>query len=872
MATYIQGLTDYIPKAEPYKPNFDFLNTVLATRQARYDSALNQLSGAYGSIIYADLTRDDNRVARDNFLKNSEKTIQQITSLDLSNPANVQAAQQVFQPFVDDRQMQYDIMLTKGASKAKKQADIFKNSNDPDIASKYWDTGIRAIDYKLLEFKNADRDNAYKMAIPKYTPYINVIKEAKNILGDDFNISVDEKIGGYIVTTKNGDKAINAIHQYLDASLSTDPRVREYAGTLAYVSSMDDITALSQSYGGDINEAKAQYYIGKSSALIENVDSKIDDYSREMDGIDSKLLMYESKVDRGGQLTNKEKQDFAKLSSQKSIYDNALNSLDANKYSLVNALETNDISQLERYSQSLLAQSRITDEIAKATQVNAYRNYERSMKADPYSLQASEKALDFSYWTKKKSMEWAREDAQKAIERAEKKALENQSGELMSTRVNTEAGVIDSWDNDLTSRDNSLGGYHNSVKDLINNINDLGSGDPKIKQALDKALKSTGFNYNTLMSGNVNSIGLTNLNKVNNALVQMVNADPQIAKSVGTLISQMNTKKQVAYSNAAQLQKNNNVTVMNLMRSTNISDNEKMILKEMFTKDGALLSAKSAYDKTKSKIGKSDLVDFGDFFNFEDFKDIYDDLLVEFSSNYNEQARNNNPLYKPVGMLGVGGGGTIVDYATSGVADPTKQKSRSYMAFKELLDDAGNSGSIVAAGTPSELRENSDGNINNIDNDPYLRSYVDGLKTSIIANKKPVTFSYSLSGLGSTKYNTLNIKPNADDPALKVLKDSDKELYNNIIQKGITVFTPSTSARNTIAKGAALSDAEIILNSNGHYVYDNPRVGTITFRKLNDNNYSASGFLNSGNKQEPVNMTGLDIIKLNSIINTFNTL
>ena len=68
MASYIQGLTDYIPKAEPYKPNFDFLNTVLATRQARYDSALNQLSGAYGSILYADLTRDDNRVSRDNFL------------------------------------------------------------------------------------------------------------------------------------------------------------------------------------------------------------------------------------------------------------------------------------------------------------------------------------------------------------------------------------------------------------------------------------------------------------------------------------------------------------------------------------------------------------------------------------------------------------------------------------------------------------------------------------------------------------------------------------------------------------------------------------------------------------------------------------
>jgi hypothetical protein len=862
MATYIQGLTDYIPKAEPYKPNFDFLNTVLATRQARYDSALNQLSGSYGSIVYADLTRDDNKIARDNFLKNSEKAIQQITSLDLSDPANVQLAQQVFQPFVEDRQMQYDIMLTKGANKAKKQADMFKNSMDPDIASKYWETGVRAVDYKLLEFKNADRDKAYKMAIPKYTPYINVIKEAKNILGDDFNISVDEKIGGYIVTTKNGDKAINTIHQYLDAALSTDPRVREYAGTLAYVSSMDDIMALSQSYGGDINEAKAQYYIGKSSALIENVDSKIDDYTREMDAIDSKLLMYESKVDRGGQLTDKEKQDFAKLSSQKSIYDNALNSLDSNKYSLVNALETNDISQLERYSQSLLAQSRITDEIAKATQFNAYRNYERSMKADPYSLQATGKALDFSYWTKKKSMEWAREDAVKAAEKAEKEAKENEGTGLISTRVKTEAGEIDSWNNDLTSRDNSLGSYHNSVKDLINNINDLGSGDPKIKQALDKALKSTGISYNTLMSGNVNSIGLTNLNRINNALVQMVSADPQISKSLGTLISQMNTKKQVAYANAGQLQKNNNVTIMNLMKSTNLDDEEKVVLRQMFTKDGALKSAKNAYNEIK---GKTEL-------DFEDFKDMYDDLLDNFSVSYNEQASNNNPLYKPVGMMGIGGGGTTVDYATSGVADPTKPKSKSYLAFNEVLQDAGNPGSIVSVGTPSKLRETSGGKINAITNNPDLQNYVEGLRLSMTANKKPVTFTYSLSGLGSTKYNTLNIKPNPEDPFIKSLKESNKDLYAKILSDGITVFTPAAAATNTIAKGAALSDAEVILNSTGNYKYDNPKVGTVTFRKLSDNNYSASGFLNSGNTQEPVNITGLDIIKLNSIINTFNTL
>lgn len=863
MATYIQGLTDYIPKAEPYKPNFDFLNTVLATRQARYDSALNQLSGTYGSIVYADLTRDDNKIARDNFLKNSEKAIQKITSLDLSDPANVQLAQQVFQPFVDDKRMQYDIMLTKGGNNAKKQADMFKNSMDPDIASKYWDTGVRAIDYKLLEFKNADLDKAYKMAIPKYTPYINIVKEAKNILGDDFNISVDEKMGGYIVTTKNGDKAINAIHQYLDATLSTDPRVREYASTLAYVSSMDDIMNLAQNYGGDINEAKTQYYIGKSSALIDNVDSKIEDYTNEVAGINSKILMYESRVDRGDQLNDKEKADFAKLQAEKTNYDNALNSLDANKYSLLASLENNDISQIERYSQSLMAQSAITNEIAKATQINAYRNYERSMKADPYQLQATEKALDFSYWTKKKAMEWAREDAVKAAEKAEKERKEQLEGGLVSTRVDTEAGKTNSWIDDESARDMSISSYHDSIKDLVNTINDLGASNPKIKQALGNALKSTGLSYNDVMSKNWNSFGITKLNTINNALVSMIKSDPTIYKSVGPLVSQMNTKKQVAYSNAGQLQKNNNVTFMNLMNSTNISSGEKMILKEMFTKDGALLSANATYKKLKSSNPNLD-------FNY--LKGMYNDLLDNFKSSYNEQASNNNPLYKPVGMIGAGGGGTSIDYGVSGVADPKKPKSQTFIAFNELLNDASNPGSIYALGSPSDLREQADGNINNIKNDPYIKGYVQGLRVEMQANKLPVTFSYSLSGLGSTKYNTITIKPNADDPVLKTFKKDNPEIYNGFIQKGITIFTPAAAAKNRIAKQASLSDAEIILNSTGNYTYDNPRVGTITFRKIGNNNYSASGFLNSGNKQEPVNMTGIDIVKLNSIVNTFNTL
>ena len=271
MATYIQGLTDYIPKAEPYKPDFDFLNTVLSTRQNRYDSALNQLSGAYGSIIYADLTRDDNKVARDNFLKNSEKAIQQITSLDLSNPANVQAAQQVFQPFVDDKKMQYDVMLTKGVKQGFQYADMLKNSLDPEVSGKYWDTGVRGLQYKQLEFKSASQDKAYNMPIPKYVPYVNIMSKAHDLVGDDFkNIKIEQTIGGYDVTTTGGQNAIAPISQYLSMALADDPTVKAYANELSYVNSMNAITQLADSkYEGNIEQASAEYYVGNADKFLK---------------------------------------------------------------------------------------------------------------------------------------------------------------------------------------------------------------------------------------------------------------------------------------------------------------------------------------------------------------------------------------------------------------------------------------------------------------------------------------------------------------------------------------------------------------------------------------------------------------------------
>ena len=44
MATYLKGVTDYIPALEPFKPDYKFLSDVLSVRQDRYDSNYKELN------------------------------------------------------------------------------------------------------------------------------------------------------------------------------------------------------------------------------------------------------------------------------------------------------------------------------------------------------------------------------------------------------------------------------------------------------------------------------------------------------------------------------------------------------------------------------------------------------------------------------------------------------------------------------------------------------------------------------------------------------------------------------------------------------------------------------------------------------------
>ena len=852
MATYIQGLTDYIPKAEPYKPNFDFLNTVLATRQARYDSALNQLSGAYGSIVYADLTRDDNKIARDNFLKNSEKAIQQITSLDLSDPANVQLAQQVFQPFVDDKKMQYDIMFTKAVKEGANYAEVLRNSGDEDMRAKWDPISVAGLTYRQLEFKNASQDKAYKMPLPKYVNAVNIAKKAREILGDDFdNIKIQETKGGYDVTTTGGEPAKPVISQFLTMALGEDPEVKAFYNEKAYVNAMSNIITLAdQKFDGNVEQASAEYYLTNANDFLDSDKSRLDDIEQGYLQYQSKVDVYESRINRGGKLSPQEQQNYRAILAKRDGYERAKDNLTQRISQIEDAIATEDIDLLSRAIRSSAASVEISNDIAKVSEVEAYRNYQVEKKANEYDLAEFRSNIDFAKEVKLLKM---RQDFDREMKMLELGGYD----EFTTQAVKSEANVEDAFVSDRAEFNNSWKAFGSSVYELTNSISSI--NDPKLNSAVSNILKSAGTNMQQLQSGNV---GITTLNKILNGIQSAINGDPSLSRGLAPSIIKANDLRQLAYSNIAALNTNNKVIAANMKAS---GDYVPTFVDYVFAKDGSLRDVQSAY---KEALAKNPNIDA------DDFRDDYEDFIDDYQEKYINLAKNQTG-YKVVGTAGPG---SYISNSVQGIADFTKPNSKLTIGLRSALNDALNLDTRIAIGTAADVAASSDRVFADIQDNQALRGYLNTLVSNARANKESVGYSYQSRALGSQGYHSLTVRPNANDPILKALKEAgsitDAE-YSKIISSGITAIIPSNQTTNMISDRLQKDDRQVILDNVGTYRYVNP-IGNIdvTFTKNPNGSITASGTMYDSRKGmiDVFTQNNLNSISFSNLVNSFDAI
>jgi hypothetical protein len=402
MATYLQGVTDYIPQVQPWAPNFNFYQNAFDRKQQKFDQGWNKLNTVYNSILNAPMMREDNNLNRDEFFKNIKTQIDQMAGMDLSLQQNVSAATQVFKPFYENEEIVHDIGYTKRYSDEMQKAEYLKNCTDKECEDKYWSGGVRALRYKAEDFVNANAEDALKMQAPSYVPNMNFMKMAVKATKElDLKMEYDHKEGRYMVTTRGGEQAKKPLMNFLMATFADDSNLKDFYKTKAFLLGKENPEKSINSYEYSMMQSKAE--------TQEELDKMVKEKANEISYNKAGKVLKQTK--------NKKSSQLSSLERKRKIFENAmLNNgivkgspgeskfrelLELEKDAKLDQEKINDMvdeinsrpyrdDEGKIISQDVIdntvAQAMMMRDMGLAAETIAYKDYKVTRKADPYEM------------------------------------------------------------------------------------------------------------------------------------------------------------------------------------------------------------------------------------------------------------------------------------------------------------------------------------------------------------------------------------------------------------------------------------------------------------------------------------------------------
>ncbi len=271
MATYLQGVTDFIPDYQPFQPDYNFYASALQTKQTQYDTNWKQLNNLYGQLYGAELTHDDNIKKKDELLKQIDFNLKRVSGLDLSLEQNVNQAMAVFRPFYEDKYLMKDMAYTKNWISTYGKSKALATSQDVAQRKTHWKTGIQGLELRRQMFKDSSLEGTLSIKNAEYTPFVNAITEYMDF-AKKYNISktvdIPHPSGMYIVRKKNGDVILPTLQQMFLAEYSNRPDIQDMYREKAFVERMSYAYQNAEQFG-NVQEAEKKYINGKMDWLKE---------------------------------------------------------------------------------------------------------------------------------------------------------------------------------------------------------------------------------------------------------------------------------------------------------------------------------------------------------------------------------------------------------------------------------------------------------------------------------------------------------------------------------------------------------------------------------------------------------------------------
>ena len=422
MSTYIKGANTYLPDIKPFTPDYKFLSAVLDTRTDKYDANYQALNNLYNKVVYADLSRADNIDKRNQYTSTIAPQLEKVSGLDLSVMQNADMAKSVFAPFFEDDVLVKDIMFTSAYKREMQDANRLLDSADPDVSDKWWDPGIKALNYQMEDFINATSDQALAMGMPKYVPDADLFKLATNILEEadpqlsmevdryntipNPNFNKNKEIGPnnmpevvdpyWIITEKNGAVVTGPALELIKGKLLNDPRVQRAYQTDAFVKSRDFAAAgMADGMFATVEDGQMAW-ANETIKRIEDINAvRMGEESVKLESLKAANVRWDNYeasegIIEGSDLDNLKKENLSLVEATQASLNNMMG-IDKEAKLPVKGLNGN----LNKAYSMLLAHNIGNDMLSAATNYSL-RDYKYEMRENEYGLIDARTKADLS--------------------------------------------------------------------------------------------------------------------------------------------------------------------------------------------------------------------------------------------------------------------------------------------------------------------------------------------------------------------------------------------------------------------------------------------------------------------------------------------
>ena len=183
MATFISGQTDIIPE-NSYTPDFAFLERMQQKKRGLYEQGKAQISAMQNSVLNAEVVSDEAKQKKMKYMQQAEKTLKEVSQLDLSLPENVQRADDVYKDFWSDEELLQEIGTVKHTRNQQQIGQQQQYSTDKDTRTLYNSYSIQDLDNYLQEYAEATPDERKRMSKRSYVNNVDVNGEIDKKLND----------------------------------------------------------------------------------------------------------------------------------------------------------------------------------------------------------------------------------------------------------------------------------------------------------------------------------------------------------------------------------------------------------------------------------------------------------------------------------------------------------------------------------------------------------------------------------------------------------------------------------------------------------------------------------------------------------------